>query len=394
MANQLKLAERLGLKVLRPPIRQSNAEDRDHCPAYFMWRHRFGLVRKGLAPSRGLTVGSFFHDLMDANVRGVFEPEALAGCAARIADVSNQLQSDDMPFTEAQAAIDNMQKALSLSRVMAEIAYMQYPLDPKYSVLYTEHQVQVRPEWMYYWPITGTLDRIVSEKMPDGSVQYWVLDYKTTSKSPKLRAQTCMREWQTDTYWLLATETLRTARLDSSKLAGIIHWIIQVPGITLGQNDRDFEDVNRIFKSGPRKGQTVMKRMWHGEPKWENYYRRASQWYTGTGLCEDRAKTVIENPPIIQSFSRYAGNPFVSRMRRCELRSLYRDCTREPNLVAFPIRMSARKCSSYGACPFMRLCQADCSIHREVIAAHYRQLEPKTSESIDTPKGTDNAQPD
>ncbi len=181
-----------------------------------------------------------------------------------------------------------------------------------------------------------------------------------------------MREWQTDIYWLLATETLRKAGLDPTKLIGIIHWIMQVPGIKLGENDRDFTMESRVFKSGPRKGETVETRKWSGAPKWENYYRRVGEWFTGTGFHESRAKDVVEDPPIIQSFVRYSGNPFASQTKRSELRHLYRDCTREPNLVAFPIRMSARKCMDWGACPYMRLCQADCSIHREVIEAQFR----------------------
>lgn len=391
MANQPRLAERLGLKVRRPPIRQSLAEDRDYCLPYFMWKHRFGLVRKRAGPGRALTIGSFFHELMDANVRGLSEAEALEGCAARILDVSDRLTADESPFVETRAAIDGMQKALSLARVMAEIAYKQYPLPPRYSVLHTEHQEHVRPSWMHNWPVQGTLDRLVSERVLtyDGKpTRYWVLDYKTTSKSPKLRAQTCMREWQTDIYWLLARETLRQAGLDPKALVGIIHWIIQVPGITLCQNDRDFEMESRVLKSGPRKGQTIETRKWSGEPKWSNYYKRVGEWYRGTGFHDDRVETVKTDPPIIQSFVRYGSDPFAPQWKRTEVRRLYLACTREPTLAAFPIRMSARKCSSYGACQYMPLCQADCSIHKEVIEAQFRVLPLKPT---NTTTGDDDA---
>jgi hypothetical protein len=116
----------------------------------------------------------------------------------------------------------------------------------------------------------------------------WIVDYKTTGISPRIRGASCPIEPQTQHYMSIAHDLLQRGQLqkqfdlpDDTTVGGMLHAIVRKPTISFGQSDRDYILDTTPFKSGPRKGEPRNEKVYTGEPRLENYIERCRQWYMG-----------------------------------------------------------------------------------------------------------------
>lgn len=155
-------------------------------------------------------------------------------------------------------------------------------------------------------PDTAQIDRLVL----DGE-NLWVVDYKTSKRSPTDlivdgrrtvgRLTTCSIEFQTLHYCELAAWALQEGLLNvptRTRLAGMMHVALQMPSIRLAREDRDYKEYEHTLKSGPRKGQTEIRRDYTGDPKWENYTKRCADWLLATGPYTHLTAERAAAPPV------------------------------------------------------------------------------------------------
>jgi hypothetical protein len=142
------------------------------------------------------------------------------------------------------------------------------------------------------------------------------LDIKTSADSPRLRFARCVIEPQVHHYtricdWAMPQIIEHFDLPGDTAVDGMYHLGIQKPGIKFCAKDRDFEEKPHVLKSGPRKGETEMRKTYYGEPKLENFVVRGEDWYHGRGEYTDKKSEREADPPVNVSFT-----PFESLLSR------------------------------------------------------------------------------
>jgi hypothetical protein len=143
-----------------------------------------------------------------------------------------------------------------------------------------------------------------------GQNSVWILDLKSTSYDPKVRAMGIPVDFQTEHYMFTVDALLKSGQFQrafnipsDARLGGMMHLIVRKPSIEFGLKDRDFTIDDTPFKSGPRKGQPRMEKKYEGEPRLENYIQRCADWYHATGDYIDKAAEWEVSPPVGISFT-------------------------------------------------------------------------------------------
>jgi len=138
----------------------------------------------------------------------------------------------------------------------------------------------------------------------------WIVDYKTTGISPRMRAASCPIEPQTQHYMHILDHMVKTGQLQAKydlpsdvTVGGMLHAIIRKPTISFGQGDRDYILDTTPFKSGPRKGEPRNEKVYTGEPRLENYLERCRQWYRGEKDYIHLSGDRVADPVIDLSFT-------------------------------------------------------------------------------------------
>jgi hypothetical protein len=136
----------------------------------------------------------------------------------------------------------------------------------------------------------------------------WIVDPKTCSEPPTVRLRRCPLEFQTEHYLAVLAGLValgvpqKTYHLPSDvRVGGMIHVAVQKPGLKLCDADRDFSEYAHVLKSGPRKGQTEMRREYRGEPRYSNYVARILRWYHATDEYSHLAAERVSEPPVNRS---------------------------------------------------------------------------------------------
>ena len=140
--------------------------------------------------------------------------------------------------------------------------------------------------------------------------QLWIVDGKTAAVGPKVRLATCPIEFQTLHYM----ETTRKMLLEGIiqehynldgrvRLGGMIHAAVQKCPLEFGREDRPFVEHEHTLQRGPRTGQVETRRVYEGEPTFDNYLQRQSEWYTASGRYEHRTAEIGDDPPVNLSFT-------------------------------------------------------------------------------------------
>lgn len=138
----------------------------------------------------------------------------------------------------------------------------------------------------------------------------WIVDYKTTALSPRIRGASCPIEPQTQHYMNILHDLLQKGAFQTQydlpsdvSVGGMLHAIVRKPTISFGQSDRDYTLDTTPFKSGPRKGEPRNDKVYLGEPRLENYLERCKQWYRGEKDYIHLAGDRLSEPLVDLSFT-------------------------------------------------------------------------------------------
>lgn len=344
----------IGHDSVRPALRQSSLSCLMDCPRKFMFRHRFGLS----VPTHrsALSVGSLFHILMAGQYTGTPLSTLLADCGELItkdiealekfAGVGGVLPGGVMVDSLART----FEQDLALARVLAEVFVARHPKPGHLKPIAVEAVVRMQQAGLPQ-PIEGTIDVVFHDPVRN---ELWLADHKTTSISPLKRAAQAMLEVQPRLYRLLAQSLF-----PDIPVVGFLHNVILKPTIRFGQEDRSFTETEHVLKSGPRKGQTEMRREYEGFPRYENYLARCARWYNATDEYAHLAEKWRDDPPILQSSIRFA-EPLMSDELRAILHEGSRASRAHCNLDHFYRRWTSCL-GKYGnsVCEYMGLCTSD-----------------------------------
>ena len=169
----------------------------------------------------------------------------------------------------------------------------------------------------------------------------WIIDLKTCGCDPTVRLSTCEIEFQTQLYLDVAQRLIDSGSWQEQydlpgdvSLGGFIHVAIEKPNIKFGQNDRPCEETLHILKSGPRKGQTEVRRAYFGEPLLHLYVERCGRWYRHEGEFSHKPH---DHPHINRSVTRASllKSPIHGKEYEARLRYLVSLATMTPEPANF-----------------------------------------------------------
>lgn len=361
--------EKLGItRIYHPAIRQSTILDWFRCPRLFLLRHRLGLRPKRVPRAKSLDVGHFFHRIMQyRTITGKTEPGVVA-CGREIDDIITKLPvSDDLLSVDQDPSLlqADMERSLQLARVMATIFDEMNPQPEGPSVIETEVEIGTRLRGMRV-DLEGTLDAL--DVGPEG---IWIDEYKTCGgqETPLDRIATVTFEPQVLLYRVLAAAWAKANKI-TVPIVGVRHHVVQKPQIQFGRNDRSFQIIKKILKSGPRKGLEVEEKIYdEGPPLFENYLRRVRDWYQGTGDYSDSKELILSDPRMVRCHTRFSG-PLLSSETTTVLHEVHRASTAKPSLPRF--YKNCLGCHRYGrTCPYLKLCQTDPVGWRPLLESEY-----------------------
>lgn len=334
-----------------PPIRSSSIDMFDLCPRRFLYRCRMGISGKGY--NRALTLGSFYHELLQALFIGASFSKAREAAGQKW-DTNIQLlleEAGEAGFlpggTPIEKALSQMEEDFHKAVAMAGIFWEQNPFTPDdWEVLrdpdgnpMIEAQIKNKiPDIPS--PIWSPLDLCLIRR---GTTEVYVVDHKTTSLPPALRAKTNRLCPQIQLYRLnlqTALDRWHTASEDYPyyTVVGSIHNIIQKPGIKFCPATKD--------KAG-----------------FNSYLDRVRKWFV--------EKEENGTPGILQSIVKFTG-PVLTEEFKGRLKQMSKACTCDPNLDAF-YRVGEKACTTFNSvCPFLLLCVADPVMWPGLVRDNYR----------------------
>lgn len=220
-------------EVRKAPLHASGIEDYETCPRKFLFRHRAGLVPAGDDNKSGARRGTFLHAYIADVLRG-HPGEDVISRLAQEAETAIRGSVGPSGYIPGGATLDEALADLREDRVVALAmarAYCQFfAVVPgrigNLTVAAVEIPVSVPGA------VAGTIDAIAQAENGD----YWIVDHKTTSWSPKTFADTASLIPQTILYPQLLEESGF-----HGKVAGIIYQIIQTPTIRKDLETRVFQ---------------------------------------------------------------------------------------------------------------------------------------------------------
>lgn len=360
--------ESQGIIARTPSIRSSDAGYLGDPFAYYL-RRRLGLTSM-LHYSEALSRGSWAHvrlELID-NAPSTIAPLLEARLQAREKElrelatplgISSNLLSDmmmreryDMDTTSAW-----VDSALRCQVPGTTSNLNQYLTSSKFRLLGIEVPISYTPRGIYgNVQLVGLVDRLIYGS--DNKI--WAIDYKTTSRFPDIRLESCPIEFQTWHYLYILQQLLHNGTIQKMypelpsdvQIGGIIHIAIHKPTIRLGMNDRNFTIESRILKSGPNKGTIREEKVYYGEPTVANYSRRVHEWHTGSGEYAESMSERLAHPPINISYTHASVfNDDVETEYFLKLRALHDLATRLPHPHLFP-RSADGMSNGRGLSPF------------------------------------------
>lgn len=317
-----------GLVERRPPVRSSDFRMLGSPFHYYITR-KLGLV-PALRYSTALSQGTWFHTALEILMKvGLTGDEHHAKYQAvlearmeEIREVCRTLAMGDQRTREILATEEQdatcawvwattakdlpISGSLSSGRTLYE-----FLRDPNFVPICQECKLQVAIELddkrMEPVPCVMQPDMLLYHQAQNS---LWIVDYKTTSISPRMRAASCPIEPQTQHYMTILNTMIQKGTLQASfdlpsdvSVGGMLHAIVRKPTISFGQADRDYTLDETPFKSGPRKGQPRNEKIYIGEPRLENYLDRCRQWYKGEKDYIHLSGDRIADPVIDLSFT-------------------------------------------------------------------------------------------
>ena len=352
-----------GLVERRPPVRSSDFRMLGSPFHYYLTR-KLGLV-PALRYSTALSHGTWFHAALELLLNPLTQHDAHAKYLLKveqrceeIREVCKTLAIGDQRTREIIAVEDQdaatgwawatctkdipIAGALSNGRTMQE-----FLSDSCFVTLCQECTLRTRI------PADNRAEPVECVAQPDMLLFHrqqrslWIVDYKTTSISPRIRAASCPIEPQTQHYMHIVQDMLARGTLqklfdlpDDTTVGGMLHAIIRKPTISFGQSDRDYTLDTTPFKSGPRKGEPRNEKIYVGEPRLENYIERCKRWYLGVEDYVHLSGDRIAEPVVDLSFTSGTAllDPTWTGQYKARLNALnrWRTATIEPEEYPWP----------------------------------------------------------
>jgi hypothetical protein len=326
------------LKSLRViPIRSSSISTLEECPRKFLYRDRLGIKPTGYQSA--FSIGTMFHKALQSYFTGGSAADRAALLDRLSLDQTNSLIALANPvgllpdgsdvLTVSREIDDDRHKALA----MAETFIQFHPFDlDKWDVLRTPYGdpvveliLETRVEGLTQ-PIRSPCDLALIKK---GTNEVWIVDHKTTSMSPKVRAAALQISTQAKLYRLVLQSNLDLWYSGGTvgdgwvgpplQVMGSIHNIIKKPTIKYCPDTKD--------KGGFHK-----------------YVERMQEWYKAN------------DDTMIQAFTRLSGpvldDELLTRLLRVDVGSSWM----EPSLDKF-YRAGDYVCHTFNRpCPYLPLC--------------------------------------
>lgn len=251
-----------GMETFTAPFHQSSFCTYLSCKRKFLFRHRLCLTpkRESLKPSA--TLGTFIHSILALGLK----PAADAFTSNLSALESQMLDTGD-EFGDLAKKYSTLKELWEKAKVVTTILLETFPPKPTHKVIFKEQYFQTTLAF-YPFPmiIGGTLDRVILNE-EDGS--FWIRDYKSTSRP--IEELLAGYRWSAQLWFYKLLFELT----QDKPCRGFILDVVQTPSIKLSGEDRDFT-LQEITK-GKNKGEP--KKVYEGEPKFENYLARCKRWY-------------------------------------------------------------------------------------------------------------------
>lgn len=309
-----------------PPIRSSAVHTLQTCPRKFLLEERLGLKGKGYEGALGR--GDIYHQFRAHLLKGTPMPQAIRDVQRTMDATRDRLIELAGPSAmlpggkDLKTILGSAEDDFQVAQAMAECSWSLYPLDfERWEVLrhpstgepLIEQTIRLQDE--SYGEVVVQFDAILLDKQKQ---EVWISDDKTTRLSPRTFAMSKSFDIQIRLYrW-----ALQKLLGPGFKVVGAVHSVIRVPTIRQTQKE-----------------------------SFEQYVERLKQWY------RDKAKDSPDDPPIIQSWTRFGESIESPEFRQVMLRQVVHS-NLLPVLPQFP--RNSGSCFKYDrACPFLELCCSD-----------------------------------
>lgn len=346
--------------VRKPLIRSTPLAVLDHCPRKFLYEYKLGIQPKRYESA--LTMGTIVHKILQALFMGKEPEEALTVCQHLLAKEQQNLidavdPSGFLPTGEAlEPALKKVEEDYHKARAIGLVFWKFAPFTKEeYEILYTpwgDPMVEMVLECRYPGigrPLRCPCDMALVKK---GTNEVWIVDYKTTSFDPKIRAIPTQISAQLALYRLVLQtqldsweEAKEKPDREPYKVVGSIHAIIKKPGIKLCGKDE---------KAAKEKNITPF----------QAYIERLIKWY------EEAEAKDPNNPPLILDPNRFTKKAMTKELWN-RLRQYSKASNSNPDIDYF-YRAGESACLQYNRpCPFMPLCNSDPVMWPDLVRERY-----------------------
>lgn len=361
----------LSLKVVSPPIRQSNMGNLWACPRFYLFKDRLRLTSRKYKSAPA--IGSMFHLALGLRYQG---QDSRAASAAITEFVNTERRALHKDCTEhggdtavLQAVCDKLERDADLALVLAEVHWRLHPLETKEFV-----PMAVELKFDVYMPeahgqASGTMDLLLYSRSRNG---LFICDHKTVGKGKCLTAysRSAGYDFQARMYRYALTKLLQTDEYKDVPIPGTNLTLGQVPVLGFAWNLINKPSITH------KRNQTH-----------DDYLNECLEYYTGTGRHEDKRDRWLGKPPTKQTLVRFV-EPIMSDelWQAASMTARASQCV--PRLRNFPRfgKLTHRCRDMFGSeCEFGTLCATSPLNWAELVKRDFRVIEdePETEEPDD-----------
>lgn len=341
-------AEWLASKGLRTRKVYGRASDYDlysQDPFNYYLRVRLGL-RSIIETSPALGYGNWMHKAHECTAYGLVPPPSKPNdiFLSRLGQRQNELCELGLSDSHLSAVLDREEKMAHEAWVWHHAA-LTTPLPNKgtttaWSILAKQICLGTEVKLEH----DGFMCEIDDLRYNPDAHEVNIWDLKSTGGSASHRMAACSFEFATWLYRAIVEadlalgpaskvrELVKKTGHDPTdvKFGAFVHLVVAKPTIKFGLNDRSFTVRSHVLKSGPRKGQTEMRKEYTGEPSLDIYIQRCYDWYKGMGDFLDQAEERRLDPPVNLSETRFTGVPLWTPEHATKLQTLKQVATLDP----------------------------------------------------------------
>ncbi len=344
--------------IRKPLIRSTPVQTLDHCPRLFLYKDKLGIQARRYESA--LFMGTVVHKILEALFTGKEPNEALKVCERLLSKEQQKLMADAGPdgFLPSGKTLESTLKGLEedyhKARATGLVFWNFVPFDgDKYEVLRTPDGDPC-VELLIDTDIPGLsrpartpIDLVLREK---GTENVWLVDYKTSSFDPKVRAIPTKISAQLALYrYAMQRQLDKWAENDIAYVGftviGSFHTIIKKPGIKCcGKDEKEAKATNTT--------------------PFAAYIKRLVQWY------KDKDAEDPTNPPLLLDPNRFSG-PLMSKELFGRLKQYCNAAQASPNVDHF-YRVGDSVCLQYNRpCSHMQLCNSDPAMWPQIVRDYY-----------------------